>query len=178
MVDGVEKENVGTRETAEAVALCCAHDMAQEGVTAMIADYSCWDNDTGYNSVADFFMNAGIDMIKCVKHTNNGRRSWNLVHELLTERDEDGSPYLRIFSSCKYLIREMSNIQCDKNNPEECDTRQADHALDALRYALYSDLYERASKEVEPIYSDAQKRAFVYNPVDKGYWQKRREVYH
>jgi hypothetical protein len=177
VVDGVEKENVGDRATAEDVALRCAEAMAAEGVTEMVADYSCWSNDTGLYSVADFFINAGIDMIKCVKHTKNGRRSWDLVHELLREKDHNGAPYLRIFSTCKYLIREIETIQCDKTKMEDCDSRQSDHALDALRYGLYSELYQYGGSRAEPVRSEAVKKTFAYNPLEHGYWKPPRSTY-
>jgi hypothetical protein len=164
IVDGVEKDNTGDRATAESVAIRAAREMASEGVTEMVADYSCWDNDTGYNSVADYFSNAGIDMIKCKKTRVRG---WNLVHELLDEADENGAPYLRIFVTCKYLIREMENIQCAKNNVEDCDSGQPDHALDALRYGLYSDLYNGSVRNTEPIEAceGGVKRGYKYDPL-------------
>ena len=125
-VDGIEKDNIGDHKTAAEVAKMAADDMAAEGVTEMVADYSCWNNGGVGVSVADFFMNEGITLVKCRKHTNNGRRSWSLLHELMREEDSCGRPYLRIFSTCKYLIREMENIQCDKNNIEDVDTKQSD----------------------------------------------------
>jgi hypothetical protein len=174
VIDGVEKENVGDKATAESVAIRCAGDMAREGVTQMVADYSCFcDNEAGFNNTADYFMNAGIDMIKCVKHTSNGELSWGLVHELLKETDEAGQPYLRIFSTCKYLIREMENIQCDKNNPEKADTRQADHALDALRYGLYSYLYDGKARNTGRVYRSYGK-VTLYDPLKHGEWMNGR----
>jgi hypothetical protein len=174
VVDGVEKENVGDQRRASEIAALCARDMAAEGVTEMVADYSIWDDGSDGTNTVDFFLNAGIDMIKCVKHTANGRKSWSRILELLGERDELGQPYLRIFSTCKYLIREIETIQCDKNDPEKVDTKQADHALDALLYALTSELYEGNSKNYEPLISGGAKTGYMFNPLESGYWKNRR----
>jgi hypothetical protein len=169
LVDGVEKENVGDHKTSEEVARMVAKDMAAEGVTMMIADYSIWNSDNGTNCVADAFRNAGIVLLKSVKER---KRGWQLIHNLLSNMDEFGTPYLRIFSTCKYLIREMENIQCDKNDMEDCDSRQSDHALDALRYALYSQLYHYQGIKNEPARAAGQKTAYVHDPV-KSRWGKK-----
>jgi phage terminase large subunit len=170
-VDGVEKENEGDHKTSVEVAALVARDMAAEGVTEMIADYSIWTNDTNLHTVAESFLDAGIDLIKSVKTRVRG---WQLIHDLLKTRDEFGTPYLRIFSTCKYLIREMETIQCDKNNVEDCDSRQSDHALDALRYGLYSDLYERNVVAAPPERAGGAGRSFYSrDPTQSGYWTRK-----
>jgi len=51
---------------------------------------------------------------------------------------ETGRPKLQIFSSCVNTVREVSSLTIDKNDPEDVDTRQEDHAYDALRYICMS----------------------------------------
>lgn len=47
-------------------------------------------------------------------------------------------PKLKIFSTCRNLIRTLPQLPCDPNNMEDVDTRAEDHAYDALRYACMS----------------------------------------
>ena len=47
-------------------------------------------------------------------------------------------PGIRIFSNCVNLIKTMSVLPTDKNNPEDVDTKAEDHAYDALRYGCMS----------------------------------------
>lgn len=47
-----------------------------------------------------------------------------------------GQPKMFVFSSCRNLIRELSNARQDSKRPEDVDTRADDHAIDALRYLL------------------------------------------
>jgi hypothetical protein len=169
-VDGVEKENAGSQESSAQVAAKAAADMAKEGVAEMVADSSCWDENDFGGTVADAFYGQGITLCKAVKKRETG---WQKVLDLMNEKDEWGAPYLRIFSSCKYLLREMENIQCDKNNPEIVDTRQADHALDALRYGLMSDLYGFHSSYTGPVRAGGDKGgSYSVGLTKAGYWKK------
>lgn len=170
LVEGVEKENAGSKESSVQVAAKAAADMALEGVTEMAADSSCWDENDYGGTVATAFLEQGITLYKAVKKREAG---WQKVLDLMNEKDESGAPCLRIFSTCKYLIREMENIQCDKNNPEVVDTRQADHALDALRYGLMSDLYGYHSSYTPPIPSSADNSgSYSVGLTSSGYWKK------
>ena len=45
---------------------------------------------------------------------------------------------LQIFSNCVNLIKELQGIPLSKTNPEDVDTKAADHAYDALRYMIMS----------------------------------------
>jgi hypothetical protein len=168
-VDGVPKENVGSRETSETVAFRVAGDMAREGVSECIADYNMWEEKGTGSSPIDAFLNAGIDMIKADKKHGMG---WQTVHNLLKDRDEFGRPYIQIFSCCKHLIRELEHLQTDRTNCEELADRQADHCADALRYGLYSELYEgRGAGNASPVLAAAaEKASFAYDPLKSGYW--------
>ena len=50
----------------------------------------------------------------------------------------DKEPGVRVFKTCKNLIRTMSSLPTDDNNPEDVDTNAEDHAYDALRYGCMS----------------------------------------
>lgn len=65
---------------------------------------------------------------------------WARLEELLTDEVDDGrgglAPRLRIFSSCKNLLRELPNARY-KEGSDDIEKKN-DHALDALRYAVMS----------------------------------------
>jgi hypothetical protein len=42
----------------------------------------------------------------------------------------------------------MESLACDKNNPEDVDTDQEDHAFDTLKYGLTN---ERRAVEKKPV---------------------------
>jgi len=70
------------------------------------------------------------------------------VHKRLKVNDKD-EPGIRIFSNCTNLIRTMSTLPTDKNNPEDVDTKAEDHAYDALRYGCMSrPINPKAAREL------------------------------
>ncbi len=58
------------------------------------------------------------------------------IHKRLKVNEETGEPMIRIFDTCTQLIRQLTSLPVDKNNPEDVDTKAEDHAYDALRYML------------------------------------------
>ncbi len=58
------------------------------------------------------------------------------VHKRLALKDKE--PGLRIFSTCRNLVRTLGALPIDSNNPEDVDTKSEDHAYDALRYGCMS----------------------------------------
>jgi hypothetical protein len=168
-VDGKEKARKGTEESSADVAARVAMDMAAEGVTECIADYNMWQQTFSELNPVDAFLAAGINMIKANKKHDIG---WNSIHELLKARDEFGNPYLRIFSTCKYLIRELETLQIDKTNFEELGAGQDDHAADALRYGLVSCLY-RHRREMAAVIGGEAPQVQHYDPLKSGYWAKK-----
>jgi hypothetical protein len=60
------------------------------------------------------------------------------VHKRLMVDEDTEKPRLRIFENCPNLIRQLSSLPLDKNNPEDVDTKAEDHAYDALRYMVSS----------------------------------------
>lgn len=68
---------------------------------------------------------------------NDRINGWLRVHELL-QLAPDGTPWLTVEPTCKYLIRSLPAQQSDKRNPDDIDTNGDDHAVDALRYGAMS----------------------------------------
>jgi len=60
------------------------------------------------------------------------------VHKRLSINPDTKEPGLRIFSTCRNLIRTLGTLPIDSNNPEDVDTKAEDHAYDALRYGCMS----------------------------------------
>lgn len=85
-----------------------------------------------------------------LRPANNDRLAgWNRVREFLAvEPDVDPPPWaqkppgktprLFVMASCRNLIRTIPEMQHDENRPEDLDTDQEDHLVDALRYMLMS----------------------------------------
>ncbi len=58
------------------------------------------------------------------------------IHKRLKVNDEE--PGIRIFKTCRNLIRTLGSLPIDDKNPEDVDTNAEDHAYDALRYGCMS----------------------------------------
>ena len=58
------------------------------------------------------------------------------IHKRLRVVDKD--PGVRVFKTCKNLIRTLSSLPTDDKNLEDVDTNAEDHAYDALRYGCMS----------------------------------------
>jgi hypothetical protein len=81
------------------------------------------------------------------------------IHKRLKVNDNE--PGIRIFKSCHNLIRTLSTLPTDKNNPEDVDTHAEDHAYDALRYGCMS-------RPTHPKYASRFNQRFTeeFNPSD------------
>ena len=51
---------------------------------------------------------------------------------------KDNQPGIRIFKTCRNLVRTLGMLPTDDKNPEDVDTHAEDHAYDALRYGCMS----------------------------------------
>ena len=59
------------------------------------------------------------------------------IHKRLKVNDSE-EPGIRIFKTCRNLIRTLGSLPTDDKNPEDVDTNAEDHAYDALRYGCMS----------------------------------------
>lgn len=91
-------------------------------------------------SQAQGFSDEGIELIKV---SNDREAGWIAVKELL--RGEK----LRIFSTCKHLIRTLSQICVDEKRAGDCkkEPHELTHAPDALRY--FAIWYKEPAKKPE-----------------------------
>ena len=105
-----------------------------------VLDASTWAKrgDIG-PSIAETMIQAGCRW-RPSDRTPKSRISGKLkIHKRLKIVDEKKKePGIRIFSSCRNLIRTLPLLPLDDNNPEDINTNVEDHAYDALRYGCMS----------------------------------------
>ena len=85
-------------------------------------------------TVGETLQRAGHKLRRADKNRIQGKIQ---IHEYLRVQ-QSRRPRLQIFNTCPNLIRELTGIPLDKNNPEDVDTHAPDHAYDALRYLIMS----------------------------------------
>jgi len=89
------------------------------------------------------------------------------IHKRLkVSEDKKKEPGLRIFSTCRNLIRTFPLLPLDDNNPEDINTDVEDHAYDALRYGcmsrpIHTSYAKRFNQPVRPQFIPAD-RMFGY----------------
>ncbi len=85
--------------------------------------------------------------IRLTKSSNNREAGWLALKELLKPVLTPSGvfmPKMKIFATCKNLIRTLSAIMVDEKNPNDCarNPHELTHAPDALRYfAVYRSSY-------------------------------------
>jgi len=83
------------------------------------------------------------------------------IHKRLKLGDtKKKEPGLRIFSTCRNLIRTLPLLPLDESNPEDINTDAEDHAYDALRYGCMSRpmhtsyanrMYKKPKPQFQPV---------------------------
>ena len=133
-----------------------------------VLDASTWAKrgDIG-PSIAETMIQAGCKW-RPSDRTPRSRISGKLeIHKRLklteTAKKEPG---LRIFSTCRNLIRTLPLLPLDDHNPEDIDTNAEDHAYDALRYGcmsrpMHTSYASRMYKQPKPQFAPAD-RIFGY----------------
>lgn len=114
-------------------------ELGIEKLRYIAADPAMWQK-TGAGkgeAIAETLLRMRLPMRRSDNDRFNG---WLRVHELLkvdpeSERQE---PWLTVSPKCTYLIRTLPAMVQDDNDPEDIDTTQEDHAVDALRYGAMS----------------------------------------
>ena len=101
-----------------------------------VLDTAAWSK-TGYTgpTIGEILVNKGHKLRRADKNRIAGKTQ---IHEHLRQREGTGRPRLQIFSNCVNLIKELQGIPLSTTNPEDVDTKAADHAYEALRYILMS----------------------------------------
>ena len=114
-----------------------AAELPGEVITQRMAPPDLWNRrqDTG-RSAADIFAGAGLYLTKA---QNDRVQGWLDMKEWLKPTtDEQGSPTagLRVFNTCRNLIRCLPAVQHDSRNPNDVanEPHELTHSVDAIRY--------------------------------------------
>jgi hypothetical protein len=108
-----------------------------------VGDPAMWirQADTG-KSIAQIYAEHGVPM----QQASNDRLSGLArVREFLADGDdEDGTPLLQVFSTCRQLIKNLPALVRDPHRVEDIDTDGPDDEYDALRYgAMAAHWFQR-----------------------------------
>ena len=118
-----------------------------ESYSMTVGDPSMFSNTAGTGTtVAGQYQTNGVIMTKAKNARIGG---WQNVRRYMAPSPVDGVIRLKIFDNCTNLIRTLPLMRHSNINPEDLDTKDEDHAVDALRYLLGCRPYEitkRASK--------------------------------
>lgn len=124
------------------------HENTPESYVMSVGDPSMFNNTAGTGTtVAGQYQTNGVIITKAKNQRIGG---WQNVRRYLGASPVDQVVRLKIFDNCTNLIRTLPMMRHDRNNPEDLDTKDEDHAVDALRYLLGCRPYEvqkRASKK-------------------------------
>lgn len=119
--------DVGTQETADAVASKVEQLEKGEPISYGVADPAIWSKTGVGPSIAEEFTRLGVHWMPA----DNARLAgWNQVHKRL----RDGS--WKVFRTCRHLIRTLPSLTFDPFKVEDVNTREEDHAADSARYGL------------------------------------------
>lgn len=140
-------------------------DMEMEEVLTVpgVIDHSVF-NRTGYaGPTIGEILNKNPYNLKFRPADKNRRAGKIQVHEYFRKHHDSDRPRVQIFSTCTNLIRELSSLILDKNDPEDVDTHMEDHAYDAFRYLLMSR--PRTTTSYEMMWSLKREKYTVSDPV-------------
>lgn len=119
-------------------------------------------------SIMETLLRRGVPMRASDNDRVNG---WLRVHELLQDAP-DGTPWLTVDPSAKYLIRTLPSQMSDKHNLDDIDTNGDDHAVDALRYGAMSrpspTRFAKQAKKLHPLLEEALLASRASAPLGTG----------
>lgn len=117
-----------------------------ENISITYADPSMWATKSAmgiFTTSAEEYGHEGVFLSKANNDRIQGKRNFDRVLANLP----DGRPGFQIFDTCTHLLDQLGSLVHSKNNPEDVDTDQEDHAYDSARYGL-SNLFAPAPAPV------------------------------
>jgi hypothetical protein len=140
---GASAPNIGLKLTVEAVAKGIAKLESGEKVNggASVIDPATFSQDGG-PSIAERMFDQGVVFARADNKRTGKMGGWDMLRHRL-DGDEDGTPMVFFFATCKDIIRTLPMLQHDKTNPEDLDTDSEDHAADSVRYGVMSRPWAR-----------------------------------
>lgn len=132
----------------DAARACLERTMPDEKIEITYAPPDMWSRqkDTG-KTMAEVFMMNGLPIVK----TSNNRVQGHMqMHEDFADM-EDGKPGLMIFSTCKHAINDITDIQADEKNPDDCakEPHEVTHMVDCVRYYCVSRKLQAEAERTE-----------------------------
>jgi hypothetical protein len=135
------QKNLSAVEQARLVKNMSVDEHGKAETFAMtVIDPSTFSNVAGTGTtVASQYNHAGVVVSKAKNARVGG---WQNMRRYLSPSPVDNVVRLKIFSNCVNLVRTIPLMRHDSHNPEDLDTKDEDHAVDALRYLLGCRPYE------------------------------------
>ena len=125
------------------------------------ADPSMWRSNGGETSQGDLI---NLRERLFVPANRDRLLGWQLLHQLLHEDAETQEPRLRVFRSCKHLIRTLPLLECDPKQGEDVRKGGEDHLAETLRYGLVA-LLHGVRKAIRPRQDMKRLEALAKRPV-------------
>ena len=140
------QKNLTTAEQARLVKRMSIDEHGKaESILMTVIDPSTFSNVAGLGTTVALQYNAqGV----IVARAKNARiAGWQNMRRYMMPHPIDGKVRVKMFSSCQNLIRTIPLMRHSQQNIEDLDTKDEDHAVDALRYLLACRPYELSRKE-------------------------------
>ena len=89
---------------------------------------------SGAGSIAEEFRRAAVFFVAARK----GERvaGWEKMRRMLQDAGKPDKPGLYVSRACEYFWSTVPTLPRDPRKPDDVDSRAADHAADAVRYAI------------------------------------------
>lgn len=113
------------------------------------ADNAIYSTDRG-DSIGKQLEKEGIKFVRSNKNPGSRVNGLRLINERLYEalRNPPEKPYLKVFSNCVNLIKNLKDLQLDEKNQDDIDTTGKDHDYDVLRYIVLGAKTEVSTSNV------------------------------
>jgi hypothetical protein len=140
------QKNLTTAEQARMIKrMSVLENGKAEHIAATVIDPSTFSNVAGLGTTVAAQYNAQGVIVTRAKNQRIG--GWQNMRRYMMPHPVDGEVRLKIFRTCDNLIRTIPLMRHDQRNPEDLDSRDEDHAVDALRYLLGCRPYELTKKD-------------------------------
>lgn len=130
----IKIKNMLPNDAAKTILDCT---LPNENILITFAPPDMWNRqkESG-KTIAELFMLGGVPLVRA---DNNRVQGHIQIKQMLTG-GFDRKPQLLIMSNCKELIEDLSSIQADEKNPNDCakEPHEITHTVDALRYYCIS----------------------------------------
>ena len=147
---------------AEAAKAVITHTNPDEEIYTTLAPPDLWgrSQETGKGKADIFYANG----LRLTKASNDREAGWLAIKELL-RKDANGESRLKIFSTCRELIKCLPMLVRDPKRPTDCLTEphEITHAPDALRYYAISWARPNDPKEMKRIRYTEDQLEDLYN---------------